>query len=115
MTPIEAHKYSHKLKIDILEGPNYRAGKKEKSFTGWGYHDSLNMVFRGPGHYREYLRENGMEEWGDSDFPQYKESSPPLWDDVLIKKAVDLGIYMPGRLVEALKSGEIDYPEDAEF
>lgn len=111
MTPIDALRYSEKKGAAILKGPNYHKGKQIKKFDGFGWHDTLKMSFRGPKHYREYLKENGIEEWGDSYPPIYNEKSPPLWDDKLIKKAVDAGIEIGSVLAAALKKGELDFPE----
>lgn len=113
MTPIEAHKYAHKLKIDITHGPNYIKGEKQKSFDGFGWHDSLQMSFKGPRHYREYLKEHGMVEAGINDRPVEQVANKPIWDEGLIRKCINqYGIDIPGRLAEALLSGELDYPED---
>ena len=60
MTPLDAHKYANKHKVDIWEGPNYIKGKKEKDWDGFGYHSGLMMSFKGPRHYREYLKEHNM-------------------------------------------------------
>lgn len=111
MTPIEAHKYAHKKILKILKGPNYEAGRKRKTFDGWGWHDSLQMSFRGPKHYRAYLSAHGLEEWGDSEAPQYNEYEKPIWDDDMIRKAVGHGIEIGSVMAKALKSGEIGFPE----
>ena len=112
MTPIEAHKYADKLKIEILQGPGYIAGKREKSFDGWGWHDSLRMMFRGPANYRQYLRENGLVEAGVNDKPVERVIKKPLWDEELIRKCnTQYGMDIGGVLAEALLSGELDFPD----
>lgn len=111
MTPIDAVKYSEKKKIRILKGPNYNGGRQEKKFDGFGWHDTLKMSFRGPKHYREYLKQNGIEEWGNELPPKYTEIDPPMWDDKIIKKAVDAGIQIGSVMAQALKSGELSFPE----
>lgn len=111
MTPIDALRYSQKKMIKILKGPNYSEGRQIKKFDGFGWHDTLKMSFKGPKHYREYLKANGIEEWGDSCPPVYDEKSPPLWNDEMIKKAVDAGIEVGSVLAAALKRGELDFPE----
>ena len=111
MTPVDAHRYSHRKKIRILKGPNYNGGKQVKTFDGFGWHDGLNMAFRGPKHYRSYLKEHGLEEWGNEKPPVYSEESPPIWDDVLIKKVVDSGIEVGSVLAKALKEGTVNFPE----
>jgi hypothetical protein len=113
MTPIEAHKYAHKHKIDIKHGPNYIEGKKEKSFDGFGWHDSLMMNFRGPAHYREYLKEHNMVEASVNDCPMESKYVKPVWDEDLIRKANSYGMDIGSVLAEALLNGELDYPEDA--
>jgi hypothetical protein len=70
MTPIEAHRYKERLKVDILHGPGWSQARREKSFDGYGWHDSLRMSFRGPRHYREYLKANGLVEAGLGDRPK---------------------------------------------
>jgi hypothetical protein len=98
--------------IDILEGPNYQSGKPQRSFDGWGYHDSLKMVFKGPAHYREYLRANNLIEAGNEKAPLYKEYEPPIWNEELIRKAINVhGIEIGSVLAEALLSGETEWPE----
>lgn len=113
MTPVEAHRYSHKHKIDILQGPGYAEGKREKSFDGFGWHDSLRMSFRGPRHYREYLKEHNLVEAGLNDRPSEKDFSKPIWSEELIRKTVnEYSIDIGSVLAEALLAGELDYPED---
>ena len=111
MTPIDALRYSQKKMIRILKGPNCSGGRQIKKFDGFGWHDTLKMSFRGPKHYREYLKENHIEEWGNCNPPSYSEESPPLWDDSLIKKTVDAGINIGSVLADALKKGEVSFPE----
>lgn len=111
MTPIEAHQYANRLKIDIFHGPNYVAAKREKSFDGYGWHDSLMMNFRGPAHYRQYLKENNMHEASVNDRPMEEKYNKPLWDEDLIRKANGHGMDIGSVLAEALLSGDLDYPE----
>ena len=111
MTPIDALRYSQKKMINILKGPNYSGGRQIKKFDGFGYHDTLKMSFKGPKHYREYLRENKIEEWGNCNPPVYTEESPPLWTEAMIKKAVEAGINIGSVLADALIKGEVSFPE----
>lgn len=111
MTPVEAIRYADKHKVDILSGPNFQNGKRQKGFDGFGWHDTLQMSFKGPRHYREHLKANGIEEWGNCDPPKYSEESPPVWDHEMIKKAIDHGIEIGSVLAEALLSGELDFPD----
>ncbi len=116
MTPLDAHKYAHKHKVDIWEGPGYLARKKEKSFDGFGWHDSLMMSFRGPAHYRSYLKENNLVEAGANDCLTEDKFTKPLWDEDLIRKCVQqYGIQIDSILAEALISGELDYPDEADL
>ena len=113
MTPIEAHKYKHKLMIDILEGPNYVQGERGKKFDGFGWHDGLLRSFKGPKDYRDYLKANNMHEAGLNDCPQNREFEPPVWTEELISKAINYHkIEIGSVLAEALLKGEIDWPED---
>lgn len=113
MTPVEAHKYKERLKIDILHGPGYVQGKREKSFDGFGWHDSLQMSFKGPNHYRSYLKEHGMVEASVNDRPTEGKYQKPLWDEEMIRKCINVyKIDIGSVLAEALMSGELDYPED---
>jgi hypothetical protein len=111
MTPIEAHKYAHRKKIDITHGPNYIEGKKEKSFDGWGWHDGLLRSFKGPKDYRDYLKANGMVEAGIGDRPTEWKNNKPIWTEDLIRKANSYGMDIGGVLAEALLKGELDYPD----
>jgi hypothetical protein len=111
MTPIDALRYSERTGAKILKGPNYHKGRQIKKFDGFGWHDTLKMSFKGPKHYREYLKANNIEEWGDSCPPIYSEKSPPIWTDEMIKRAVDAGIEVGSVLAAALKRGELDFPE----
>lgn len=113
MTPIEAHRYAHRHKIDVVSGPNYVEGRKQRSFDGWGWHNSLNRFFKGPNDYRTFLRANGMEEWGDADCPQYKEVRPPIWTDETLRMCASHGLEIGSVMGEALKKGLIDWPEEA--
>jgi len=113
MTPIEAHKYAHKLKIDIFQGPNYIEGKREKSFDGFGWHSGLLRSFKGPKDYRDYLKANNMVEAGLNDRPNGEPFKKPLWDEDLIRKANSHGLDIGSVLAEALLAGHLDYPEEA--
>lgn len=115
MTPIEAHRYAHKHKIDIFHGPNYIEGKKEKSFDGFGWHSGLLRNFKGPKDYRDYLKANNMVEAGLNDCPQGNEFRPPVWTEELIRKANGYGMDIGSVLAEALLRGDLDYPEDCEL
>lgn len=116
MTPVEAHKYKERLKIDIMSGPGYIERKREKSFDGFGWHDSLRMSFKGPAHYRSYLKENGLVEAGMNDKPRESEFKKPIWDEDLIRKCnSQYGLDIGGVLAEALMKGELDYPDEAGF
>jgi hypothetical protein len=113
MTPVEAHNYANKLKIDIWQGPGYLQAKREKAFDGFGWHDSLRMNFRGPAHYRQYLKENNMHEAGVGDNIQGKDFEPPVWNEELIRKAInEYHIPIGSVMAEALLSGELDFPEE---
>lgn len=113
MTPIEAHKYADKKKIDIFHGPGYVKASREKAFDGFGWHDGLRMNFKGPGHYRSYLKEHGLVEASLGDRPKEHKYEKPLWDEDLIRKCNQMGMEIGSILAEALLSGELDYPEDA--
>jgi hypothetical protein len=111
MSPIEAHKYAHRKMIDIFQGPGYVKAKREKAFDGFGFHDSLQMNFKGPAHYRQYLKENNMHEASVNDKPMEEKYTKPIWDEDLIRKANSYGLDIGSVLAEALLSGELDYPE----
>lgn len=93
-TPQEAQTYSIENGVEITQdGYNQSRGtrkKKQKAFDGFGYHDSLKMNFRGPKHYREYLKENGLHESGSSAPPQYKEEKTEFWDDETVKQTAEI-------------------------
>lgn len=113
MTPVEAHRYAHKKKINILHGPNYRGGKQERTFKGWGWHDGLLRSFKGPHDYRTYLKANNMIEAGNEGPLIEKEYEPPVWNEEMLRKAAGYGIEIGSVLAEALLSGELDWPEEA--
>lgn len=113
MRPLEAHQYANRKGIDILCGPGWVKGKREKSFSGYGFHDGLRMSFRGPAHYRQYLKENNLHEAGLGDRPNEQEYKPPRWDEDLIRLAIREGVEIGSVLAEALLKGELDFPEDA--
>ncbi len=107
MSPVEAHRYKEKHKIDILQGPGYIEGKREKSFDGFGWHSGLLRD------YRDYLREHNLVEAGLNDKPVERDFDKPVWDEDLIRKAVSVhGIEIGSVLAEALIKGELDWPED---
>lgn len=112
MTPIEAHKYAERHKVDIWEGPNYVKGRKEKSFDGFGWHDGLLRSFKGPKDYRDYLKEHDLVEAGLNDRPDHKDFEPPLWTEELIWKAINVYKLNIGTvLADALLSGELKWPD----
>lgn len=113
MTPVEAMKYANRLKIDIWQGPGYLKGETTKLFDGWGWHSGLLMSFRGPNHYRSYLKENNMHEASANDCLQESKFEPPVWTEDLIRKAInEYGIHIGSVMAEALLSGELDFPEE---
>lgn len=113
MSPPEAHKYAYRKMLNILEGPGYQSGKRERTFDGFGWHDSLRMSFRGPAHYRSYLKEHGIVEASLCDRPQDKDFEPPIWTEELIRKAIAAyGIPIGGVLAEALLKGEAQWPDE---
>lgn len=113
MSPIEAHKFAHKHKLTILRGPNYIKGKKEKEFDGWGWHSSLQRSFKGPADYRQYLKANNMHEVDIGDRPCEGKYEPPVWNEDLIRKAInEYKIPIGSVMAEALLSGELDFPEE---
>jgi hypothetical protein len=115
MTPVEAHKYKERLKIDIWEGPGYHEGRREKSFDGFGWHDGLLRSFKGPKDYRDYLKENNLVEAGLNDRPVHKDFTPPTWTEELIWKAINVHkIEIGGLMAEALLKGEMKWPDGSE-
>jgi hypothetical protein len=114
MTPIEAHQYARRKMIDILQGPGYEKGKREKEFDGFGWHSGLLMSFKGPAHYRQYLKENNMHEASINDRPMLEENyEPPVWNEELLRKAInEHGLQIGSVLAEALLNGELDWPEE---
>lgn len=113
MTPLEAHNYARKLMIDIWQGPGYVKAQRVKEFDGFGWHDSLRMNFRGPAHYRQYLKENNMHEVDIGDRPCEGKYEPPVWNEDLIRKAInEYKIPIGSVMAEALLSGELDFPEE---
>ena len=112
MTPVEAHKYADRHKVDIWEGPGYQASERTKSFDGFGWHDGLLRSFKGPRDYRNYLKENNLHEAGLNDCPIDKEFTPPTWTEELIRKAINVhGLEIGGVMAQALLNGEIKWPE----
>lgn len=112
MTPIEAHKYAHRLKLRFTGGPGYQQEKKEKEFDGFGWHSGLQMSFRGPAHYRSYLKEHGLVEASFNDKPMDRPFNKPIWNEELIQKCVrDYGIEIGSVMTEALLNGELDWPD----
>lgn len=112
MTPVEAHKYSNRLKIDILQGPGYVQGRREKSFDGFGWHDGLRRSFKGPRDYRDYLKAHGLVEASLNDKPVEKEFDKPIWTEELIRKSVrDYGLEIGSVMAQALLNGELDWPD----
>ena len=115
MNPIEAHKYAHKHMIDIWEGPNYIAGRKAKTFDGFGWHDGLLRSFKGPKDYRDYLKANNLVEAGLNDCPVDKDFKPPVWSEELIRKAINVhGLEIGSVMAEALLDGSLKWPDGSE-
>lgn len=113
MTPVEAHQYKERLKVDILHGPGWVKAQREKSFDGYGFHSGLLRSFKGPNDYRTYLKANNLVEAGLGDRPKEHEYKTPKWDEDLIRLAIREGVEIGSVLAEALLSGELDFPEDA--
>ena len=113
MTPPEAHRYANRKSLRILQGPNYDGGKKKEDFSGWGWHPTLQMHFRGPRHFAEYLKENNLVIAGQLEPPKYKEYTPPIWTEDLIRRAINVhGIQIGSVMAEALLSGKLEFPEE---
>jgi hypothetical protein len=87
--------------------------RQRKEFDGFGWHNGLNMNFKGPKHYREYLKSEGLAEYGNEKPPQQKEVETPIVDDATLKDFAKAGLKVSGREATALKSGE--YMKSTEF
>ena len=85
---------------------------KDRTFDGWGWHDGLLMNFRGPNHYRAYLKGNGLIEAGNAPPPQHKEETPKFWDDQALRDAANIAGGLDGGTVQYLK--EMDEKNVAE-
>ena len=101
----------------MSSAPSMRMGqaikRQRKTFDGFGWHDGLNMQFKGPKHYREYLKQEGLIEHGNEGPPQHKEAEAPPIDDETLKEFAKAGLKVSGREAAALKTGE--YMKSAEF
>lgn len=87
--------------------------KKQAGFDGFGWHDGLNMSFKGPKDYRDHLKREGLIEMGDAPPPQKKEVDTPLIDDETLKELSQSGLKVSDNEAKALKSGE--YMKTQEF
>jgi len=102
----------------IIDGaPRMKMGKsiskQRKEFDGFGWHDGLNMSFKGPKDYKAYLKRENLIEAGNEAPPQYKDPEVNLIDDQLLADAAKAGIKVSGQEAEALKSGK--YQKSEEF
>lgn len=58
--------------------------------------------------YKQHLKDMGLVELGYEDLPEQKEERINYWDDAMLKKINDMGIYISGREAKALAEGKID-------
>lgn len=81
---------------------------KDRTFDGWGWHDGLNMFFRGPNHYRSYLKEQGLIEVGNDPFPTQKRANniDEFFSEDLLRETAQITGGLDGQLIKALKDTE---------
>jgi hypothetical protein len=82
---------------------------KDKLFDGWGWHDGLSMTFKGPNHYRAYLREQGLIEVGNDPFPKQESTlaEKEFFTDDMLRATAQITGGLDGQLVNALKDGDV--------
>lgn len=106
---------------EIVEYYKSKAKKKHKK-DGFvpGWQENIRMYISCPFQYRRALKELGLVEIGNDSTPHDStKTSNPFSNDAMIKAAVDSGIYLSGREIDALKSGDyfkglpvVDEPEN---
>jgi hypothetical protein len=91
--------------VDYLKSKNKVKHKKDGFVPGW--QENIRMYITCPHQYRKALKELGLVEIGNDYIPQdTTKVSNPFENEELIKAAVQSGLYLSGREIEALKSGE---------
>lgn len=90
---------------DHFKSKNKRVHKKDGFVPGW--QENIRMYITCPYKYRQALKDLGLVELGN-EF-ELKDSTTTenyFKNDEMIKAAIDSGIYLSGREIDALKSGE---------
>lgn len=91
--------------IDFYRSKGKKKHKKDGFVPGW--QENIRMYITCPFQYRRALKDLGLVEIGTDFVPQDStKTSNPFDNDVMIKAAIDSGIYLSGNEVTALKSGE---------
>lgn len=91
--------------IDAMKSKKKGQHKKDGFVPGW--QENIRMYITCPHQYRRALKDLGLVEIGNDYIPQDETRvSNPFNNDALIKQAIDSGIYLSGREIDALKSGE---------
>lgn len=83
--------------------------KKKRHKDGFvpGWQENIRMYITCPHQYRRALKDLGLVELGyDVEFKDSTKVNNPFENEELIKEAVKSGIYLSGREIDALKSGE---------
>lgn len=90
--------------------------KKKRHKDGFvpGWQENIRMYITCPHQYRRALKEQGLVELGyDVEFKDSTKESNPFENEEMIKAAIESGIYLSGREIDALKSG--DYFKDVKL
>ena len=98
--------------VEEFRNKNKKKRHKDGFVPGW--QENIRMYITCPHQYKRALKDLGLVEVGyDVEFKDTTKVSNPFENEELIKEAVKSGIYLSGREIEALKSG--DYFKDVKL
>lgn len=74
-----------------------------------GFQRSIRKHCATYGEYKTHLKRMGLVELGYEDIEfDGEDKKIDYWDDSILKKVADMGVYISGREADALKQGKID-------
>ena len=119
MTIVQARGFGHKemnARCDEIIADIKAHNKKKRHKDGFvpGWQENIRMYITCPHQYRRALKDLGLVEVGyEVEFKDSTKTSNPFANEEMIKEAVKSGIYLSGREIDALKSG--DYFKDVKL
>ena len=111
LTPQDARDYSEKYSIQITSNglesfknacPSGSHRKRDNQVEGWN--PGIGKYIKSKTHYKELLKEAGLEEIGNEKLPPLQDKKIPLFSEEIVKGAIDMGANLSGNEIRMMES-----------